>query len=77
MTTGVSMDKVYNMMGAQTDKMEKKLENLLNSLGSDPSTQDLQKLQLMNTKYSMQIQMQSNTLKTISEALKSVVGNIR
>ncbi len=73
----VSFDKMFDVMSTQSDKMEKKFENMLSSLGTDPSTQDLQKLQLLNTKYSMQIQLQSNTLKTISEALKSVVGNMR
>lgn len=57
----VSFDKMFDVMSTQSDKMEKKFENMLSSLGTDPSTQDLQKLQLLNTKYSMQIQLQSNT----------------
>lgn len=73
----ISIDSTFNALAAQSDKMEKSLADMINGLGDNPSTSDLQKLTLANTKYSIMTQLQSNTLKSIGETLKSVVGNMR
>jgi hypothetical protein len=73
----ISIDSTFNALAAHSDKMEKNLAKMIENLGDNPSTADLQKLTLANTKYSIMTQLQSNTLKSIGETLKSVVGNLR
>ncbi len=76
---GISMDDVFNRMSAIVGAEEKNLQAEMKKLEGkgDPTQQDLLKMQHLVNKYNMMTQLQSNTMKTISEALKSVVGNIR
>lgn len=77
--SGISMDDVFNRMSTIVGAEEKNLEAEMKKLEAkgDPTQQDLLKMQHLVNKYNMMTQLQSNTMKTISEAMKSVVGNIR
>lgn len=70
------MDRVFDQMGTQFTKFESDLRTQMDKV--DPNDQgSLLKLQHSMNKWKIMSEMQSNVMKTLSEALKSTVSNIR
>ncbi len=70
------LNSVYTQLGSSVQNLETDLSNFAQTMNPNSQT-DMIKLQQMMQKWTIATEMQSNTLKTISEGIKSTVGNIR
>ncbi len=73
----LTMDNVASAMGATTEQMESSLKSSIEGSGGEMSTRDMIKLQMEMNKYNMQVQLESNVMKSIADTTKAVVQNIR
>lgn len=72
----LNMDAVFEKLGEATSQIEDDINSELETM--DPSnTTDMLKMQQLMQKWSLAVQVQSNTTKTIGDGLKSTVQNIR
>ncbi len=72
----LNMDAVFQKLGEATQSVEDKITQQINNM--DPSnTADVLKLQQLMQRWSIAVQIQTNTVKTISEGLRATVQNIR
>jgi hypothetical protein len=70
------MDAIFNKLGESSSSIESEIKKHSESM--DPANHvDVIKLQQMMQKWTIAIQIQSNTLKTIGDGIKSTVQNIR
>jgi hypothetical protein len=72
----IDMDDVFQKLGSITMKMEDSISTFIDG-HSTMSTSDVQNLSFMMQKWSVCTQMESNTIKSLSESMKSVIQNIR
>jgi len=72
----LNLDNIYNKLGQTTSSIEDEIAEHLQTMDSSNTT-DVLKLQQLMQKWSIATQVQSNTLKTIGEGIKSTVQNIR
>ncbi|WP_461833090.1 EscF/YscF/HrpA family type III secretion system needle major subunit [Desulfothermus sp.] len=72
----LNLDNIYNKLGEATTSIEDEIAQHLETMDSSNTT-DVLKLQQLMQKWSIATQVQSNTLKTIGEGIKSTVQNIR
>ena len=70
------LNSVYTQLGNSVQNLETDLSNFAQTMNPNSQT-DMIKLQQMLQKWTIATEMQSNTLKTISDGIKSTVGNIR
>lgn len=76
--SGLTLGNVNDALGDAVNTVENDLQAQIS--GFDAATADsadLISLQLAMSKWSLATQLQSNTIKTVSEGLKTAVGNIR
>jgi type III secretion protein F len=72
----LNMDAVFQKLGQATQNLEGDIAKHVESM--DPSnTMDVLKMQQMMQKWTIATQVQSNTVKTIGDGIKSTVQNIR
>ena len=76
-------------MSFRLDDINSRLGNTVSSIGSNVQTKlnatnggDMTEVEMINlqhdlSKWSMMVNMQTNVLKTMSDAMKSIVGNMR
>ena len=72
----VNINEAFNKLGQGTAKAEKDLQAHMTNMDSADSA-DLMKLQQLMGRFTMMTNLQSNTMKTIGEAMKSTIANIR
>ena len=72
----LNMDAVFSKLGQTTEKIEGDIKSHTETMDSS-NTADMLKLQQMMQKWTVATQVQSNTMKTIGEGIKSTVQNIR
>jgi type III secretion apparatus needle protein len=72
----LNIDQVFSKLGEATQGLEGKISDFMGEMDS-ANTADVMKLQHMMQKWTVATQVQSNTIKTIGEGLKSTVQNIR
>ena len=72
----LNLDNIYNKLGETTRSIEDDIAQHLETMDSS-NTSDVLRLQQLMQKWSIATQVQSNTLKTIGEGIKSTVQNIR
>ena len=72
----LNMDAVFAKLGEATQNMESEIRSHTKTMDS-ANTTDVMKLQQMMQKWTIATQVQSNTMKTIGEGIKSTVANIR
>ena len=72
----LNMDSVFQKLGQSTESVEKEMGAHMKTMDS-ANTMDVMKLQQMMQKWSIATQLQSNTIKTIGDCIKSTVQNIR
>lgn len=72
----VNLDAVFSKLGQAANKVEDKMTQHMETMDS-ANTVDIMKLQQMMQKWTIATQLQSNTIKTIGEGIKSTVANIR
>ena len=72
----LNIDAVFAKLGQATEKVGDDMADFMNTMDSS-NTVDVMKLQQMMQKWSIATQVQSNTIKTIGEGIKSTVQNIR
>ncbi len=73
---GINMDDVFAKLGRATQGVEDDMTKFMDTMDSSNST-DLMELQRFMQKWTIATQVQSNTLKTLGEGIKSTVQNIR
>jgi len=72
----LNMDAVFSKLGQATEKLESDLSSQVAKM--DPSNPtDLLKMQQMMQKWTMATQLQSNTLKSLGDCMKSTIQNMR
>jgi len=72
----LNMDAVFSKLGQATEKLESDLSSQVTNM--DPSNPtDLLKMQQMMQKWTMATQLQSNTLKSLGDCMKSTIQNMR
>ncbi len=72
----LNMDAVFSKLGQATQKVEDDIASHMETMDSSNTT-DVLKLQQMMQKWTIATQVQSNTVKTIGDGIKSTVQNIR
>ena len=74
--SSLNLDQMYGKMGGIVDNMESQLTSQMQNL--DPSdSKSMVQMQVAMQKWTLCTQMQSNTLKSVSEGIKNTVSNIR
>jgi type III secretion apparatus needle protein len=72
----LNMDDVFSKLGSSTETLESDIKTKLGSFDpSDPAA--MIEMQLAMQKWTIATQVQSNTIKTIGEGIKSTVQNMR
>ena len=72
----LNMDDVFSKLGSSTETLESDIKTKLGSFApSDPAA--MIEMQLAMQKWTIATQVQSNTIKTIGEGIKSTVQNMR
>jgi type III secretion protein F len=72
----LNMDTVFAKLAESTEQVELDITDKLETMDAD-NTADMLKMQQMMQQWTIAIQVQSNTTKTIGDGLKSVVSNMR
>ena len=72
----LNMDAVFSKLGQATTNLEDDISTFTGKMDSG-NTEDVMKLQQMMQKWSIAMQVQSNTMKTIGDGIKSTVQNIK
>jgi len=72
----LNMDAVFQKLGQATESVEKDMRSHMETMDA-ANTMDVMKLQQMMQKWTIATQVQSNTIKTIGDGIKSTVQNIR
>jgi type III secretion protein F len=72
----LNMDAVFSKLGQATDKLESDLSSHVKTMDS-AKPGDLLKMQQMMQKWTMATQLQSNTLKSLGDCMKSTIQNMR
>ncbi len=76
--SGLTLGNVNDVLGNAVSNVEAELKNEINSFdAANADSAQLISLQLAMSKWSLATQLQSNTIKTVGEGLKTAVGNIR
>ncbi len=75
----LDIDHVNQMLGKQTESYEKSINDLLDQVDPDKgmTTEQMLEFQRLMNKQSYSISCQSNTVKTIADAMKAVTQNLR
>jgi type III secretion protein F len=75
----MNINDVFSRMGQATKAAETELNEQINLVkqGNSSNPADLMALQQKMQQWTMATNLQSNTLKTLGEAMKSVAQNIR
>lgn len=72
----LNMDAVFSKLGQSTEKLESDLSSHVETMDSS-NTADMIKMQHMLQKWTMATQLQSNTLKSMGDCMKSTIQNMR
>ncbi len=72
----LNMDAIFSKLGEATQNVEDDIASHMETMDSSNTT-DVLKLQQMMQKWTIATQVQSNTVKTIGDGIKSTVQNIR
>ena len=72
----LNMDTVFAKLADATEQVELDITDKLETMDAD-NTADMLRMQQMMQQWTIAIQVQSNTTKTIGDGLKSVVSNMR
>ncbi|CAM2009301.1 EscF/YscF/HrpA family type III secretion system needle major subunit [Acanthopleuribacter pedis] len=76
--SGLTLGNVNSALGEAVTTVENDLQQQIDGFdAANADSADLISLQLAMSKWSLATQLQSNTIKTVSEGLKTAVGNIR
>lgn len=76
--SGLTLGNVNDVLGNAVSSVEAELKSEINSFdAANADSAQLISLQLAMSKWSLATQLQSNTIKTVGEGLKTAVGNIR
>ncbi|HSI83002.1 MAG: EscF/YscF/HrpA family type III secretion system needle major subunit [Candidatus Methylacidiphilales bacterium] len=74
--TGLNVGAVYDAMGAANKTLEGNIRSFQQTM--DPNSQmDLIQLQKLMQDWTIQTQLQSNVIKSMGDALKNSVSNLR
>ncbi len=75
---GFDMGSVNNALNSSVGNLESKLrQNMQAAQGGDLSQQDMMNLQFELSKWQLVTNLQSNIMKTLSEAVKGTIQNMR
>lgn len=72
----LNLDAVFTKLGESTQNIEDQMVGHMETMDS-ANTVDIMKLQQMMQKWTIATQLQSNTIKTVGEGIKSTVANMR
>ncbi len=68
-----TLDAVYSTLMPRMKGTESSLNQLVNSMGPDPSTMDLLKLQGKMQEWTLAAQLNSSLIKELGDAMKGIV----